>query len=75
MTDRRYYVPTPKDVGDRLELLAKVHGIELAEKYFDTLKDNLRTDLVYGSMLRNYVQQKNVEKAEETMQKMREYHR
>ncbi|CAM8884675.1 unnamed protein product [Rhodiola kirilowii] len=72
MTDRRYYVLTPKDVGDRLELLARVHGIELAEKYFENLKDNLRTDVVYGAMLRNYVQQKNVEKAEDMMHKMRE---
>uniref|UniRef100_A0A7N0TJT1 Pentatricopeptide repeat-containing protein n=1 Tax=Kalanchoe fedtschenkoi TaxID=63787 RepID=A0A7N0TJT1_KALFE len=72
MTDRRYYVLTPKDVGDRLELLAKVHGIEHAEKYFDSLKDNLKAEVVYGAMLRNYVQQKAEEKAEDMMMKMRQ---
>uniref|UniRef100_A0A7N0TIT2 Pentatricopeptide repeat-containing protein n=1 Tax=Kalanchoe fedtschenkoi TaxID=63787 RepID=A0A7N0TIT2_KALFE len=72
MTDRRFFVLTPKDVGERLELLARVHGVEHAEKYFNNLADSLKTYYAYGAMLKTYVQQKDVEKAEGLVQKMKE---
>lgn len=72
MSDRRCFRLAPKDAADRLELLTRVNGIDVAEMYFDGLADNLRTYHTYGAMLHSYVRRKDVEKAEAIMQKMKE---
>uniref|UniRef100_A0A7N0TJH6 Pentatricopeptide repeat-containing protein n=1 Tax=Kalanchoe fedtschenkoi TaxID=63787 RepID=A0A7N0TJH6_KALFE len=72
MSDRRCFRLAPKDVADRLELLARVHGIELAETYFNSMADNMRTYHTYGAMLQSYARQKHIQKAEGIMQKMKE---
>lgn len=53
-------------------LVYRVHGIELAEAYFDTLPDKSKTYKVYGALLNAYVLQKSVDKAEAVAQTMRE---
>ncbi|CDP14775.1 unnamed protein product [Coffea canephora] len=62
----------PADAAVHLDLIAKVHGLEQAEKYFESLPDNLRVIQTYGALLNCYVKFKSLRKAEEIMQKMRQ---
>lgn len=72
MTDRRYFTLTPSDAAIRLDLISMVHGREQAESNFNNIPNNLKTSSAYGALLSGYVREKSVEKAEATMQKMRE---
>ncbi|XP_044502620.1 uncharacterized protein LOC123223489 [Mangifera indica] len=72
MTDKRYLPLTPGDVAIRLDLISKVHGTEEAENYFSSVPEQLKGLPVYSSLLNCYVSAKSVEKAEATMQKMRD---
>nr|XP_027061171.1 pentatricopeptide repeat-containing protein At2g20710, mitochondrial-like isoform X1 [Coffea arabica] len=62
----------PADAAVHLDLIAKVHGLEQAEKYFERLPDNLRVIQTHGALLNCYVKFKSLRKAEEMMQKMRQ---
>ena len=74
MTDKRYFDVSIGDVAIRLDLIAKVHGIEEAEKYFNNIPMKLRGIEVYCALLNcyAYVHVKDVEKAEAVMQKIRD---
>ncbi|KAM5559185.1 pentatricopeptide repeat-containing protein [Rosa sericea] len=56
----------------RLDLIAKVHGVEQAESYFDNIPIQLKSLGVYLALLNCYAHAKLVEKAEATMQKIRD---
>ncbi|GLT69129.1 hypothetical protein SLA2020_413050 [Shorea laevis] len=71
MTDRRYFILSPSDIAIRLDLIHKVHGLEHAENFFNKVSNNLKTSKVYGALLKCYVQEKSVNKAEDVMEKMR----
>ncbi|KAJ9549250.1 hypothetical protein OSB04_021793 [Centaurea solstitialis] len=62
----------PAGVAVHLDLVSKVHGVEEAEKYFDSVPDDVKTLHVYGSLLNCYANAKLVEKAEATAEKMRQ---
>ncbi|CAN6697098.1 unnamed protein product [Malus baccata var. baccata] len=72
LSDKRYFELTIADVAIRLDLIAKVHGIEQAEDYFNNIPKNLKVLEVYCALLNSYARAKLVEKAEDIMQKMRE---
>ncbi|XP_050207332.1 pentatricopeptide repeat-containing protein At2g20710, mitochondrial-like [Mercurialis annua] len=72
MTDQGSYQLSPGDVAIRIDLISKVHGVEKAEEYFDSIPDTSRTLQVYGSLLNCYAHSKNLEKAEAIFQKMKE---
>ncbi|KAL2900841.1 hypothetical protein RDABS01_025923, partial [Bienertia sinuspersici] len=72
MSDKRYMLLSVADVAIRLDLIAKVHGIEQAENYFNNTPKQMRTMEVYGALLNCYSQVKCVDKADAVMQKMRE---
>lgn len=72
MTDKRYFDLTFRDIAIRLDLIAKVHGIEQAEKYFNNIPVKLRLLEVYSALLNCYAHVKDVKKAEAVMQKMRD---
>ncbi|CAH9091272.1 unnamed protein product [Cuscuta epithymum] len=63
---------SPGDIAIRLDLIGKTYGLDVAEKYFHNIPMNLRTNKVYGALLNCYVHFKNVEKAEDALQKMRD---
>ncbi|KAK3184155.1 hypothetical protein Dsin_031441 [Dipteronia sinensis] len=71
MTDR-CLASSSSDVALRLDLIHRIHGIEHAEKYFNTISNDLKTPNVYGALLSLYAQETSVERAEAIMQKMRE---
>ncbi|KAI3728677.1 hypothetical protein L6452_17318 [Arctium lappa] len=62
----------PAGVAVHLDLVSKVHGLEEAEKYFDSMPDDVKTLHVYGALLNCYATAKAVEKAEATAEKMRQ---
>ncbi|KAF8672448.1 hypothetical protein HU200_049659 [Digitaria exilis] len=70
MTDRRHLQLTAGDVAYRLELINKVHGLEKAVEYFGMVPRQLRKPQCYGSLLKCYVEAKDVEKAEQHFTKM-----
>ncbi|KAL5861103.1 hypothetical protein ACOSQ3_002407 [Xanthoceras sorbifolium] len=72
MTDHHNFALLPSEIACKLDMLHKVHGIEVAENYFNNVPNDAKTYKVYGALLNAYVQQKSVEKAEAIMQKMRE---
>ncbi|CAK9323729.1 unnamed protein product [Citrullus colocynthis] len=72
LSNERNQDPSPGDIAIRLHLISKVHGLEQAEKYFSSINDSSRDHKVYGALLNCYVENKNLEKAEAIMQKMRE---
>lgn len=69
---RNCYGQSSADLALRLDLTAKVHGLEQAEQCFDSIPDYLRNLQVYGALLNCYAHYRCLEKAEATMQKMRE---
>ncbi|KAF5934975.1 hypothetical protein HYC85_026104 [Camellia sinensis] len=72
MSDKSYFDLFPGDVAIRLDLISKVHGLEQAEDYFNHIPNALRVFPVYGALLNCYAHAKSLEKAEATMQNMRE---
>ncbi|KAJ7975940.1 Pentatricopeptide repeat-containing protein [Quillaja saponaria] len=72
MTDKRYYELTSRDFAIRLDLIAKVHGIEEAESFFNNIPNQQRVLEVYGALLNSYAHVKDVVKAEATIKKMKD---
>uniref|UniRef100_A0A1D1YWN7 Pentatricopeptide repeat-containing protein At2g20710, mitochondrial n=1 Tax=Anthurium amnicola TaxID=1678845 RepID=A0A1D1YWN7_9ARAE len=72
MSDRRYFTLSPKDIACRLGLIYKVHGIKEAEKYFDRIPKGVLAFGPYDVLLRCYVEENNVKKAEALAQTMEE---
>ncbi|XWS54191.1 hypothetical protein CRYUN_Cryun10bG0068500 [Craigia yunnanensis] len=72
MSEEMNYDISVGEMAVRLDLISKVHSVDQAEKYFDSLPDTMRTFQVYGALLNCYAHNKFLEKAEATMQNMRE---
>ncbi|KAF9610841.1 hypothetical protein IFM89_025251 [Coptis chinensis] len=72
MTEQRYIPFSALDVAARLDLIAKVHGLEQAEKYFDTISMQFKKFPVYNDLLHSYASAKSIEKAEALMQQMKQ---
>uniref|UniRef100_A0A0E0M9D2 Thioredoxin domain-containing protein n=1 Tax=Oryza punctata TaxID=4537 RepID=A0A0E0M9D2_ORYPU len=70
MTERLHLHLSPGDVAYRLELITKVHGLDRAVEYFDSMPDQLKQQQCYGSLLKCYAEAKCVEKAEELFEKI-----
>lgn len=62
---------TSSDMAIQLDLISKVRGIEHAEEYFSTLKDELKDKRTYGALLNAYGQAKMKEKAEAIVETMK----
>ncbi|KAL5581794.1 hypothetical protein UlMin_014236 [Ulmus minor] len=71
MTDSRFLPISASDAALRLDLIYRVHGLERAENYFNIMSRKLKTYNVYGALLRSYIRENSVEKAEATMEEMR----
>ncbi|KVH89534.1 pentatricopeptide repeat-containing protein At4g21705, mitochondrial [Cynara cardunculus var. scolymus] len=63
---------TPVDHAVQLDLIGKVHGFLEAEKYFNSLTEQDKTDKTYGALLHCYVRQRETEKSLSHFQKMKE---
>ncbi|KAK2647377.1 hypothetical protein Ddye_014866 [Dipteronia dyeriana] len=72
MTDKQSFLPSAGDAAVRLDLISKVQGIEQAENYFNSIPEKLRALPSYTALLNCYAYVRDVEKAESTMDKIRE---
>ncbi|KAJ0666844.1 putative tetratricopeptide-like helical domain superfamily [Helianthus annuus] len=63
---------TAPGVAVHLDLVSKAQGVEQAEKYFNSVPDDLKTLQVYGALLNCYAATKSVEKAEATAEKIKQ---
>ncbi|KAL4038705.1 hypothetical protein IC575_002328 [Cucumis melo] len=62
----------PGDYAVQLDLIAKIRGLNSAEKFFEDLPDKIREQSVCTALLHAYVQKNLSEKAEALMEKMSE---
>ncbi|KAL3515942.1 hypothetical protein ACH5RR_022844 [Cinchona calisaya] len=60
------------DRAIRIDLLAKIKGIDSAEVYFDSLEGTAKTNKTYGALLNCYCKEKMFDKAVELFAKMKE---
>nr|GMC88210.1 pentatricopeptide repeat-containing protein At2g20710, mitochondrial-like [Ipomoea batatas] len=72
MTDKRYIPMASLDVAARMNLIFKVHGMEQVEEYFGNVHQRFKHHVLLTALLNCYAQEKSLEKAESTMQKLRD---
>ncbi|GAV86098.1 PPR domain-containing protein/PPR_2 domain-containing protein [Cephalotus follicularis] len=63
---------SPGDHAVQLDLIGKVHGLECAESYFNSLSEQDKVDKIYGALLNCYVREGLVDKSLSLLQKMKE---
>lgn len=61
-----------QDYASRLDLIGKLYGLRMAEKYFEKIPNSFRGQVVYNKLLANCVIFINLTKAENVIKKMRE---
>lgn len=63
---------TERDYASRLDLIVKVKGIQMAEKYVESIPKPFKSELIYRTLLAGCVQCLNMKKAEAVFKKIRE---
>ncbi|KAG5223718.1 pentatricopeptide repeat-containing protein [Salix suchowensis] len=53
---------SPGDFAVQLDLISKVHGLEQAEEYYNSIPDHLKGIQVYGALLNCYAHKRHMEK-------------
>ncbi|GMH08120.1 hypothetical protein Nepgr_009960 [Nepenthes gracilis] len=61
-----------RDYASRVDLIAKVRGLQKAESYMDSIPKSCSGEVVYRTFLANCVAANNVRKAEEVFNKMKD---
>lgn len=72
MTQQKDIKLMPGDYAVHLDLIAKVRGLSSAEKFFEDLRDEMRSWQTCTALLHTYVNYSLLEKAEALMEKMSE---
>ncbi|XP_065855311.1 pentatricopeptide repeat-containing protein At2g20710, mitochondrial-like [Euphorbia lathyris] len=72
MTGQGGFRLSGSDVAVQLDLIVKVHGLEKAEAYFNTISESSRDYQVYGALLNCYAYANQLEKAETIMQNLKD---
>ncbi|CAL9148332.1 unnamed protein product [Musa hybrid cultivar] len=61
-----------RDYASHLDLIAKVSGLQKAEKYIEKIPESFRSEVIYRTLLANCAGAVNVKKAEEVFNKIRD---
>ena len=61
-----------RDYASRLDLIAKVRGLQKAEYYIQSVPKSFRGEVIYRTLLANCVAAYNLKKAEEVFNKMKD---
>ncbi|XP_074276771.1 pentatricopeptide repeat-containing protein At1g80270, mitochondrial-like [Silene latifolia] len=61
-----------RDYASRVDLIAKVRGLQKAESYVDSIPKSFREEVVYRTLLANFVSATLVDKAEKLFNKMKD---
>ncbi|KAI4323585.1 hypothetical protein L6164_023179 [Bauhinia variegata] len=72
METTKHFELNDHDYAFRLDLIAKVRQVDEAEKYMEKIPDSSRGELLYRTLLTNYVYIVNRKKAEGVFNKMRD---
>ena len=72
MVDRMNCELASGGVAVRLDLISKVHDLDKAEEYVNSIPSSLRDDKIHGAMLNCYAEKKSLKKADDLFQKMKE---
>ncbi|CAE5959587.1 unnamed protein product [Arabidopsis arenosa] len=73
MCEQKVFNIFSEDYAARLQLVETVLGLEEAEKFFESIPENMRDYSVYDNLLRSYTKsEKTLDKAEATFEKMRD---
>lgn len=59
------------ELAIHLDLIAKVRGVASAEKYFADLPNTKKNQDTYSALLNCYIKEKNIDKSEATMEKLK----
>ena len=62
---------TEQDYASRLDLIAKVQGVNMAEKYMEKVPASFKGELLYRTLLANCVYGVNVKMAETAFEKLK----
>ncbi|PIA55296.1 hypothetical protein AQUCO_00800190v1, partial [Aquilegia coerulea] len=73
MGNRSLNVGSVRDNIVRLDLIAKVNGIDQAEEYFNNIPTHFKGVKIYNILLECYVESKSFEKAKSLMEEMRKF--
>ncbi|WJX11056.1 hypothetical protein P8452_01712 [Trifolium repens] len=63
---------TEKEYASKLDLIAKLRGLQKAEQFLAHIPNSFKGELLYRTLLANYASLNNLRKTEETFNKMRE---
>ncbi|XP_020250045.1 pentatricopeptide repeat-containing protein At1g80270, mitochondrial-like [Asparagus officinalis] len=63
---------TGPDYASYLDLIAKIHGIQKAEKFIEKIPQSFKGEVVYRTLLANCVASGNVKKSEEVFNRIRD---
>ncbi|KAL4558015.1 hypothetical protein LXL04_036211 [Taraxacum kok-saghyz] len=61
-----------RDYSSRVDLIAKTRGLQKAESYIEKIPEPFRGEVIYRTLLANYVQQTNTKKAEQIFNKIKD---
>lgn len=71
LENTKQFEHSENDYASRLDLIAKVQGVDVAEKYMKNVPNSFRGELLYRTLLANCVRSGNLEKSEAVFGKMR----
>lgn len=72
LDDNKQFEMKERDYASRLDLISKVRGLYKGEAYIETIPESFRGELVYRTLLSNYVATSNVRTAEAVFNKMKD---
>ncbi|KAL8261558.1 hypothetical protein R6Q59_025607 [Mikania micrantha] len=61
-----------RDYASRVDLIAKIRGLQKAEAYIDKIPDSFKGEIVYRTILANCVLNNDIKKAERVFNKMKD---
>ncbi|GER39873.1 pentatricopeptide repeat-containing protein [Striga asiatica] len=65
------FIPSAKNYASRLDLIAKARGVHKAEEYIQYVPDSYRGEIVFSTLLANFVSARDVNKSEDLFCKMK----
>nr|GEU35697.1 pentatricopeptide repeat-containing protein At1g80270, mitochondrial-like [Tanacetum cinerariifolium] len=72
LESRKQLVFNEKDYSSRIDLIAKVHGLQHAENYIEKIPESFKGERIYRTLLANCVQVVHTTKAEQVFNKMKD---
>lgn len=72
LDSKKQFTFTDRDYASRVDLIAKLRGLNKAEYYIERIPESFRSEVIYRTLLANYVAKNDVKKSEEIFNKMKD---